>query len=246
MVGRHRTRPVPVSSCGTLTASRSPHGDAGKITNLGKSFKGPPQKFSAKELGRLIGIAGLFPGAAQRILQLLSLAFPSRLLGLDPLLEVAPLGFQRFRPLVDAPARAASSAAWAFAIAFSRLARSFSRAASSFGAPRPGASARARTPRQPCANPPRSSWELARRFGSGRRLFFGLAPSSSRSGRSACSAKGPLDPAGRFSTTPGFAIVAATTSGSSVSLACPWWKRLLPAPHASSAAFIDGAAIARS
>ena len=30
----------------------------------------------------------------------------------------------------------------------------------------------------------------------------------------------------------GFAMVAA-----------PWWKRLLPVPHASSAAFIDGAAI---
>jgi hypothetical protein len=37
----------------------------------------------------------------------------------------------------------------------------------------------------------------ARRFGSRRRLF-GLAPSSSRSGRSGCSAKRPLDPAGRL------------------------------------------------
>jgi hypothetical protein len=35
-------------------------------------------------------------------------------------------------------------------------------------------------------------------------------------------AEAPLDPAGRFSTTPGFDIVAATTSGSSVSLATPW------------------------
>ena len=87
----------------------------------------------------------------------------------------------------------------------------------------------------------------ARRFGSGRRaFFFGPSPPSPRSGRSACSANCPLDPAGRFSTTPGFAMAAATTSGSSVSLAKPWWKRLLPAPHASSAAFMDGAAIARS
>jgi hypothetical protein len=27
-------------------------------------------------------------------------------------------------------------------------------------------------------------------------------------------------------------------------IAAPWWKRLLSAPHASNAAFIDGAAIA--
>ena len=83
-------------------------------------------------------------------------------------------------------------------------------------------------------------------FGSGRWLLFRPPASSFRSGRSACSAKRPFDPAGRLSTTPGFDMVAATTSGSSVSLAAPWWKRLLPAPHASSAAFIDGAAIARS
>jgi hypothetical protein len=47
--------------------------------------------------------------------------------------------------------------------------------------------------------------------------------------------------------TPGFAMVAATTSGSSLCLAAPWWKRLLSAPQASkAAAFIEGAAIARS
>jgi hypothetical protein len=42
----------------------------------------------------------------------------------------------------------------------------------------------------------------------------------------------------------GFAMVAAMTSGSSLSFAAPWSKRLLSAPHASKAAFIDGAAIA--
>jgi hypothetical protein len=43
----------------------------------------------------------------------------------------------------------------------------------------------------------------------------------------------------------GLAIVAAaTTPGSVISLAAPWWKRLLSAPHAASAAFIEGAAIA--
>ena len=56
----------------------------------------------------------------------------------------------------------------------------------------------------------------------------------------------PPDPTGRLRTTPGAAMVAATTSGSSVSLAAPWWNRLLSAPQASSAAFIDGAAMARS
>ena len=65
-------------------------------------------------------------------------------------------------------------------------------------------------------------------------------------GSSACSPKDPSDPTGRLRTTPGFAMVAAMTSGSSLSFAAPWWKRLLSAPHASRAAFIDGAAIARS
>jgi hypothetical protein len=59
-------------------------------------------------------------------------------------------------------------------------------------------------------------------------------------------AKDPSDPTERLRTTPGFAMVAAMTSESSLSFAAPWWKRLLSAPHASRAAFIDGAAIARS
>jgi hypothetical protein len=41
-------------------------------------------------------------------------------------------------------------------------------------------------------------------------------------------------------------MVAAMTSGSWLSFAAPWWKRLLSAPQASKAAFIDGAATARS
>jgi hypothetical protein len=41
-------------------------------------------------------------------------------------------------------------------------------------------------------------------------------------------------------------MVAAMTSRSSASFAAPWWNRLLSAPHASRAAFIDGAAIACS
>ncbi len=61
-------------------------------------------------------------------------------------------------------------------------------------------------------------------FGFARRLVRpAAAPPSARSvGSSACSLKGPLDPTGRLSTTPGFAIVAATISGSSVSFATPW------------------------
>jgi hypothetical protein len=41
-------------------------------------------------------------------------------------------------------------------------------------------------------------------------------------------------------------MVSAMTAGSSLSFAARWWKRLLSAPHASRAAFIDGAAIAWS
>jgi hypothetical protein len=41
-------------------------------------------------------------------------------------------------------------------------------------------------------------------------------------------------------------MVAAMTFGSVLSFAAPWWKRLLSAPHASNAAFIDGAAMACS
>jgi hypothetical protein len=40
--------------------------------------------------------------------------------------------------------------------------------------------------------------------------------------------------------------VAATIAGSSVSFAKPWWKRFVFEPQACKAAFIDGAAMARS
>jgi hypothetical protein len=56
----------------------------------------------------------------------------------------------------------------------------------------------------------------------------------------------PLEPTGRFRTTHGAATVAAITAGSSLGFAAPWWKRLLSAPQACNAAFIDSAAIARS
>ena len=65
-------------------------------------------------------------------------------------------------------------------------------------------------------------------------------------GQSACSLKGRLVPTGRLRTTAGFCQVAAMTSGSWLSFAAPWWKRLLSAPHASRTALMEGAAIARS
>jgi len=57
---------------------------------------------------------------------------------------------------------------------------------------------------------------------------------------------GPLDPTGRLRTTSGFAMVAATIAGSWVSFAKPCLKTLVLEPQASAAAFMDGAATARS
>ena len=62
----------------------------------------------------------------------------------------------------------------------------------------------------------------------------------------AAEAEGPFDPTGRLRTTPGFAMVAATIAGSRVSFANPWLNTLVLEPQASAAAFIDGAATARS
>jgi hypothetical protein len=56
------------------------------------------------------------------------------------------------------------------------------------------------------------------------RSFVGLRlPSPGKSvGSWASSLKGPSEPTGRLRTTPGFAMVAATMSGRSVSFATPW------------------------
>jgi hypothetical protein len=62
-----------------------------------------------------------------------------------------------------------------------------------------------------------------------RAAFAGLSVSPRLVGSSACSLKDPSDPIGRLRTTPGFAMVAAITFGSSLSFAAPWWKRLLSA-----------------
>lgn len=70
------------------------------------------------------------------------------------------------------------------------------------------------------------------------RVPLSLHPRSD--GRSECSAKRSFDPAGRLSTTTGLDIVAAMTSGSSVSFATPRWKdfcrRLRPQAPPSSRA----------
>jgi hypothetical protein len=71
-----------------------------------------------------------------------------------------------------------------------------------------------------------------RSFGLGR-LSCGLRPASSsgRSVRQGCIfGMRAIRPDRRRRMTPGFAMVAATSSGSSDSLAAPWWKRLLSAP----------------
>jgi hypothetical protein len=51
---------------------------------------------------------------------------------------------------------------------------------------------------------------------------------------------------GLLRTTPGLAIVAVTTAASCVSFAKPLLKTSVSVPQASAAAFMDGAAMARS
>jgi len=77
------------------------------------------------------------------------------------------------------------------------------------------------------------------------RFSFGFSNGSDL-GSAASSRNASFEPTARFSTTPGRAIVAITMAGSFVSFAKPWVNRLCAPPHASSAAFMDGAATARS
>jgi hypothetical protein len=76
---------------------------------------------------------------------------------------------------------------------------------------------------------------LRRLVGRPEAVFFGVRPAGLRGaldgraiasprfvGSSACSLKGLFEPTGRLSMMPGFAMVAATTSGSSLCLAAPW------------------------
>ena len=53
-----------------------------------------------EDSGRLIRSCRLFPGAAQGVLELVPLAFPTSILGLNPLVDVAPFRPQAFRPSV--------------------------------------------------------------------------------------------------------------------------------------------------
>ena len=85
--------------------------------------------------------------------------------------------------------------------------------------------------------------------------FFGLVraflslwlPSSARFvGGSAVSLKSPSDPIGRLKMTPSFDKIAADYLGIVAFLCHALMERLLSAPHASSAAFMNGAAIVNS
>jgi hypothetical protein len=78
------------------------------------------------------------------------------------------------------------------------------------------------------------------------RSLGAFRPSSGAFGSVACSLNSPCDPTGRRSTVPGAAIAASTAFGSSVSSAKPRLKTSGSAPHASAAAFIEGAATASS
>ena len=114
-----------------------------------------------------------------------------------------------------------SNAACTLAIAWLRRWRSLSLAASSFrrwfSRRRCSLSNASAALRAAVSSVVRGTWS----FGFARVFFgLGLGPSPAKSvGRSACSLNGPSDPTGRLTTTPGFDIVAATTSGSSLS---PW------------------------
>jgi hypothetical protein len=81
----------------------------------------------------------------------------------------------------------------------------------------------------------------ALRLARGFRRFVGVAQISGQFGMLD---KGSVGPTERLRTTPGFAMVAAMTTGSWLSLAAPWWKRLLSAPKLPGPLFIDRAAIA--
>jgi hypothetical protein len=72
--------PVPVSSGGTLTASRSPHGDAERIWKPGKSFKRSAEIFSSKRCDGKSIVARAFslsPGFAAGPLSAASLLRPT-------------------------------------------------------------------------------------------------------------------------------------------------------------------------
>ena len=233
---RHRTRPVPVS----IPWPKRHHGyhlEGGdkKISKTGFGFKGGAEKFSEE----------LIPRPAQRRLQPPLFLIPVGVFGLQLRLDRLDFGAHRGRAfrvlllrLVQRPlclvVRLLPACAL-LCLAASSLASSRSR--------------RRRSRSYACAafrSAALSGWaEDFLAFAGLRAAFF--PPSWPRFfGSSACSPKGPSDPTGRLRTTPGFAMVAAMTSRSWLSFATPWWKRLLSAPHASKAAFIDGAAIACS
>ncbi len=183
--------PVPYSSRGTPKASRSPRWQQ----------------------------AGLLARTPQHGLQPLSFLFPPVFLAPRTFLESPNLGLDGRGPVRMLALCLFQGRLRALAVAFSRRSRSLSRAASSR--------------RRSACRRFRSFSKSAAAFRASRSLILGatrfagfgrclsrrarFSPVSRSDGRSECSAKRPFDPAGRLSTTPGFDIVAATTSGSSVS-----------------------------
>ena len=80
-----------------------------------------------------------------------------------------------------------------------------------------------------------------------RRGFADLSLPTGRSfGSLGCSLNEALEPTGLLRTTPGLTMVAATIAGSWVYLANPRLNSLVLRPQARAAAFMDGAATARS
>lgn len=213
------------------TLANTPSTSQGRIHRAASPLAKPSRKFAkssirsatpAQNVRQSRGFMSeiLFPRAAQRVLKLLLLAFPPGVLDLDPLLDRGPFGIQgRGAFFVLTLRRVQCCLRFRDQLVALRLLlfpRRFFLAALGI---------------LPSL--------LALEIGCGlfRVLladFCGLLPFRlrsalllapaglvSRSGRSACSAKRPVDPPGRLRTMPGFDIVAATTSGSSVSLAAP-------------------------
>ena len=217
---RLRTPPAPVSFGGTPKASRSPHGRRQKNLEAGKKFQGADEIFLRNGPRWLIPSCRLSPGTAKRFCQ--------------PLLFALPAGIFRFDPLLDGVLFRTKGSDPPFVL-LSRPVQCRLRSPSYFLAP--GALLLPRRFLLAALGITLLLLALEGRGGLACRLIadlrsrflfrqrtaaFSRPRSSAKSvGNPACSVKRPVEPAGRLSTTPGFAMVAATTSGSSLSAAKP-------------------------
>ena len=212
---RHRTRPVPVSS-------RGPRGTAGATSRVAPKKLSKPVLVSRGTAEKIYGGISLPRRRARRaFIEPLLLLLPAGLFGLRPLFESLRLLSKGAGPL------------YVFSLGLvQRRLRLVDRLLPACalllpGRLLPGFFALA-TPTLPfvrlCGLPLRRLVRLGRSFprlGRGLRAAF-FRPSWPRFfGSSAFSPKGPSDPTGRLRTTPGFAMVAAMTSGSWLSIAAP-------------------------